>query len=354
MALLNSYFENLESGGAISIEDDAAFDYSAAFELRFDLYTADWHNVTEGDQYIYSRWDFSNNDRVLQAHFNDTAAEIVYSIAAADGTFRANLVQAITLTDGQRYQFRVRGNGNDGGNTTINTQIRTGANLKDLESDDDWTNVGTVQSTGTQTWKAVNDGIWLLASWGNAANNFVGRCYRVIGWSDLTKSTKFIDWQPQDPSTRTDDETPDNSEFDDGASSNTWDAIGVEDTDWQYVLAGHGPNSTAEVSSNASVGGTVTITVQAVDYDENTVTFGGDTVVVNVSGANTATPTVTDNSDGTYSASYSPGNAGSDSVAITLNGKAISGSPKTVIVGNVGILHSAQGVGLGLNLGLGI
>jgi hypothetical protein len=65
-------------------------------------------------------------------------------------------------------------------------------------------------------------------------------------------------------------------------------------------------------------------------------TIGGDTVVVSITGANTATPTVTDNADGTYSASYTPTAAGADSVAITLNGTAISGSPYTVTVAAAG------------------
>jgi hypothetical protein len=56
-------------------------------------------------------------------------------------------------------------------------------------------------------------------------------------------------------------------------------------------------------------------------------TTGGATVVVTITGTNASTPTVTDNGDGTYTASDTPASVGSDSVAITLGGTAISGSP---------------------------
>jgi adhesin/invasin len=78
---------------------------------------------------------------------------------------------------------------------------------------------------------------------------------------------------------------------------------------------------------NGTVGSPTNISVQAKDQYGNTLTSGGATVVVTVSGANSATPAVTDNGNGTYSTSYTPSAAGTDNVAITLNGSAISGSP---------------------------
>jgi adhesin/invasin len=92
--------------------------------------------------------------------------------------------------------------------------------------------------------------------------------------------------------------------------------------------AGH---STATVP-NGTVGSPTTIAVQAKDQYSNNLTTGGATVVVTVSGANSASPTVTDNANGTYSASYTPSAAGTDQVAITLSGTAISGSPYTSTV----------------------
>ena len=57
-----------------------------------------------------------------------------------------------------------------------------------------------------------------------------------------------------------------------------------------------------------------------------TCAVGGATLVVTVTGANSATPTVVDNGDGTYTASYTPSIAGTDNVAITFDGSAIIGS----------------------------
>ncbi len=93
-----------------------------------------------------------------------------------------------------------------------------------------------------------------------------------------------------------------------------------------------GAQSTATVPGG-TVGVATNISVQAKDVSGNLVTVGGATVTVGVTGANSATPAVTDNGNGTYSASYTPATAGSDNVAITLNGTAISGSPFTSTVG---------------------
>ncbi len=81
-------------------------------------------------------------------------------------------------------------------------------------------------------------------------------------------------------------------------------------------------NSIISVSS-ATVGSPVTITVTAYDTDGNVYTTGGDTVVVSVSGSNSATPVVTDNGDGTYTTTYTPITVGADQVTATLNGTAV-------------------------------
>lgn len=111
--------------------------------------------------------------------------------------------------------------------------------------------------------------------------------------------------------------------------------------------------STATVSAYATVGAAKPIAVQAKDAFGNNLIVGGDTVVVSVTGANTATPTVTDNGNGTYSASYTPTAAGTDSVAITLNGTAISGSPFTVTVGQpVTAVSGSAGIYIGIGIRL--
>ena len=88
-------------------------------------------------------------------------------------------------------------------------------------------------------------------------------------------------------------------------------------------------NSTATVP-DGTAGLTTAVVVQARDGSGTPVSSGGATVTVSVSGANKAgSLTVTDRGDGTYTASYTPTSAGSDQVAITMDGTPIGGSPLT-------------------------
>lgn len=109
--------------------------------------------------------------------------------------------------------------------------------------------------------------------------------------------------------------------------------------------------STATVPGAGQVGVPTLITVQGKDALGAAMTSGGGTVVVSVTGANTATPVVTDEGDGTYTASYTPTKRGSDSVAITLNGEAISGSPYASLVISGGFLRCG-GIGVGVGVGV--
>jgi hypothetical protein len=101
-----------------------------------------------------------------------------------------------------------------------------------------------------------------------------------------------------------------------------------------------GANGASPAHSTATVpDGTVkeptNIVVQARDAYANPVTVGGETVVVTVSGTNTAGPiTATDVGNGTYTTSYTPHpvRTGKDYVEITMNGTPISGSPYTSTV----------------------
>ncbi|HET6578293.1 MAG TPA: ferritin-like domain-containing protein [Gemmatimonadales bacterium] len=110
-------------------------------------------------------------------------------------------------------------------------------------------------------------------------------------------------------------------------------------------------DSTATVPATVAGGSAVTITVQAKDAGGRNLTSGGAAVAATVTGANSAGPiSAVDNGDGTYTLTYTPANTGSDAVAITLNGTAISGSPFTVTVtseavslgtGDAGVLNYA-------------
>jgi hypothetical protein len=123
-----------------------------------------------------------------------------------------------------------------------------------------------------------------------------------------------------------------------GAGTKTVSATinGVAITQTQGVSVAPGPadaaSSTAIVPSG-SAGNPTVITIQAIDAFGNPLTTGGATVVVTVSGTNTAGPlTATDNGDGTYTATYTPSASGPDQVDITLNGTPISGSPYNTTV----------------------
>ena len=112
-------------------------------------------------------------------------------------------------------------------------------------------------------------------------------------------------------------------------------AMGCGDDDDDDRTGPAGPpsaqDSTATVPSTAAVGAAVTITVQAKDADGRNLTTGGATVAATVTGANPAGPiAATDNGDGTYTITYTPANAGTDSVAITLDGAPIAGSPFSI------------------------
>ena len=76
---------------------------------------------------------------------------------------------------------------------------------------------------------------------------------------------------------------------------------------------------------------TTRITVEVHDRFDNRLTKGGDTVAGTVAGTNAgiASISVRDNRDGTYTLSYTPLFNGTDTITITLNGTAISGSPYT-------------------------
>jgi adhesin/invasin len=93
-------------------------------------------------------------------------------------------------------------------------------------------------------------------------------------------------------------------------------------------------SSSASVPANGAAGLTTSITITARDSLGNSQIAGGATVVVNVTGANTVMPSVTDNGDGTYAASYTPTVAGTDVIAITVNGGSVAGSPFTSVIGS--------------------
>ncbi len=95
------------------------------------------------------------------------------------------------------------------------------------------------------------------------------------------------------------------------------------------------PTTTTAVVPTGVAGFTTKMVVTVRDVSGNRLSGGGEVITASVTGANVATATVEDHGDGTYTASYTPTQAGSDIVAITLNGQPISGSPYTSVVTSV-------------------
>jgi hypothetical protein len=105
------------------------------------------------------------------------------------------------------------------------------------------------------------------------------------------------------------------------------------------------PSASTAVVPDGTVGGRTAIDIQArVATAEGALdqVLGGDAVVATVSGANTASPPVTDNGDGTYTTQYTPKVAGTDSVDIRIRNlvtgdfEPISGSPFISMVAGAG------------------
>lgn len=111
------------------------------------------------------------------------------------------------------------------------------------------------------------------------------------------------------------------------ATDGTYDTSGDSAYDLDLAIspaAVNAGNTSISVSpTSGTVGVQENISVTAKDIYENIRTTGGDTLVVSVTGANSVTPSVTDNADGTYSATYVPTAAGEDDISGTLNASAI-------------------------------
>jgi len=86
-------------------------------------------------------------------------------------------------------------------------------------------------------------------------------------------------------------------------------------------------SSSADVPSEGSVGESIDITIQLEDAFGNVVTGAADDISISISGANSGSPSVSEENDGEYIASYTPTHAGSDEITISVNGNEIPGSP---------------------------
>ncbi|MCA1800683.1 MAG: hypothetical protein LC650_05265, partial [Actinobacteria bacterium] len=107
---------------------------------------------------------------------------------------------------------------------------------------------------------------------------------------------------------------------------------------------GNADNTTATVP-DGTAGETTEITIEVEDEFSNPVGGAAEELSVEISGANVATPTVSETAvTGTYTASYTPTAAGTDFFLIEIRGIEISGSPYTSSVSTSGISGSESSV----------
>lgn len=84
--------------------------------------------------------------------------------------------------------------------------------------------------------------------------------------------------------------------------------------------------------TTATAGHVSSFKIQAKDAYSNSLTSGGLTFTISLTGPGSVTPVYTDLATGQYSVSYTPTLSGSYTLAVALSGVAISGSPFTVTV----------------------
>jgi YVTN family beta-propeller protein len=105
--------------------------------------------------------------------------------------------------------------------------------------------------------------------------------------------------------------------------------------------------STATVPAAGSAGVFTDVVVQARDASGVPLGAGGANVLVTITGANPSGPqAASDSANGRYGFRYTPATLGTDNIAITINGTAISGSPFTSTVGPGPVSPAASDVAL--------
>ncbi|HEX6132624.1 MAG TPA: invasin domain 3-containing protein, partial [Longimicrobiales bacterium] len=116
-----------------------------------------------------------------------------------------------------------------------------------------------------------------------------------------------------------------------------------------------GPPSPAHSSAvvpDGIAGNATPITITVRDDGDNPVTGVAASLAVSISGANTATPAVSETGGGGYAASYTPVATGTDRVAIDIAGAAIAGSPFTSAITHAGVSAAISSVSAAPTSGL--
>jgi len=230
------YLDILTTSARSAIADDAGFDLTNDAEWRVDLAANDW-TPAAGATYIVDRWLTTGSFRSWNID-TSTAATMGLSVENGSGAFRATFTSSFSKpSDGERCQLRWTLDANNGSSQTVVAfYSRRGASIQDLESDSDWVLEDTDTLGGVQTWKASTSQIALHSqSEGGPANGVLGKYYRAVMWSDLTKTTKCFDVNFGDDANQV---GGDPALWDDAARSGNWSVSGVEDTDFAWVAEG--------------------------------------------------------------------------------------------------------------------
>lgn len=342
----------LHAGSAdhyVSTPDQAAFDVSGDAEWRFggevlaDISGA-WAN----------RYEATGDDRNWRFAYNSTTNLINLLLGSGTGTLRSTQAYAAQVDVlAVPMLVRVRLDADNGAsNTTVTWEQKVAAGTRHdaIESDDDWTDSEVDTITGVQTWKATALPIHLGAD--NAAGTLLNfRNWVFYHWASIDKTSRLCSFNPRSA---------------DQVTSTPPDYTGWTDYDglvWTVQSAGveyHFPvaaSCTATIDDPVDAGVARDFAVTTVDNQSDPFPYGGHDVAIAVTGANASNPAVTDVGDGTYTAQDTPTSGGTDTVDITFDGDAISGSPFSVEVSAAGggaTLASVSSTALALDVGIGL
>jgi len=231
----DTYMEILASGG-ITVENEIAYDPTDDWELRWRLRGDSWASPP-ANQYLWSAKNgVGNAEMQFDVWFDITAGDLRISWATDAIGGNQQKVFTLALTNGVETDFRLQFDADDGATNTDVTLFTRGTPDALLTDDTDtWTAISTQTHTSVLSgWNARTlDRDMFQAR--DGTGNFDGRIFAVVGWQDLTKTTKFLDVDFSDPTNATVGHT-DFDEWDNaGTGTQTLDMQGVFDTDWRYV-----------------------------------------------------------------------------------------------------------------------
>jgi hypothetical protein len=223
MTDLDNYMEFLTATGKSNISNDANWNTDGDIEWRVDIILDDWTPASTGR--ILQYWSETGNNRVWVLQITATGLlQVVYGNPTGTG-WAGNINLPFTEngvpSDGLRTQLRIQlDNGNN-----AKLYSRRGGYIAALDNNDNWALESSPSVSSINLSDNPTNPIELFP------DGLTGRTYRVLMWTDLTKTTKVLDLDYTDSNNSggANDET-----WDDLASSNNWSMDGTHETDWDY------------------------------------------------------------------------------------------------------------------------